>query len=232
MRAIVFDLDNTLYPYSPCDLAGRSAVFETLRGTVEISRERFESLYAECDRFTKKAHPKTAAGHNRLLFCHHLCEVLNLPADIYDIPLYDAYWNAYLNAMQLFPGAKEMLLQLQCVQIPLGICSDLTLHIQLRKLQRLGLTGVFQKIVTSEECGEEKPSPKMFQDILQKLGASPKEAVMIGDNYQRDILGAMRFGMRAILFGEKRPEVPSAMNFAELRTLLESPEFGVSFAHQ
>ena len=83
MRAIVFDLDNTLYPYSPCDLAGRSAVFETLRGTVEISRERFESLYAECDRFTKKAHPKTAAGHNRLLFCHHLCEVLNLPADIY-----------------------------------------------------------------------------------------------------------------------------------------------------
>lgn len=232
MRAIVFDLDNTLYPYAPCDSAGRSAVFETLRGTVEISRERFESLYAECDRFTKKAHPKTAAGHNRLLFCHHLCEVLNLPADIYDIPLYDAYWNAYLNAMQLFPGAKELLLQLQCVQIPLGICSDLTLHIQLRKLQRLGLTGVFQKIVTSEECGEEKPSPKMFQDILQKLGASPKEAVMIGDNYQRDILGAMRFGMRAILFGEKHPEVPSAMNFAELRTLLESPEFGVSFAHQ
>ena len=134
--------------------------------------------------------------------------------------------------MQSFPGAKELLLQLQCVQIPLGICSDLTLHIQLRKLQRLGLTGVFQKIVTSEECGEEKPSPKMFQDILQKLGASPKEAVMIGDNYQRDILGAMRFGMRAILFGEKHPEVPSAMNFAELRTLLESPEFGVSFAHQ
>lgn len=232
MRAIVFDLDNTLYPYSPCDLAGRTAVFGTLQGIVGISREHFNALYAECDRFTKRAHPKTAAGHNRLLFCHHLCEVLNLPADIYDIPLYDAYWNAYLNAMQLFPGAKELLLQLQCVQIPLGICSDLTLHIQLRKLQRLGLTGVFQKIVTSEECGEEKPSPKMFQDILQKLGASPKEAVMVGDNYQRDILGAMRFGMRAILFGEKHPEVPSAMNFAELRTLLESPEFGVSFAHQ
>ena len=220
MLAIVFDLDNTLYPYAPSDAAGRTSVYKYLQNFTALSAEEFSNLYIECDQYTKQMHPKTAAGHNRLLFYHRMCEVLNLPTDVHDLPMYNAYWDAYLNAMRLFPGAVEFLQELKAKQIPLGICSDLTLHIQLRKLQKLGLVGVFDKIVTSEECGEEKPSAKMFRDILQKLGASAENSVMIGDNYKRDIVGALQVGMQAILFGENREGVLCAQNFHELRTKL------------
>ena len=220
MQAIIFDLDNTLYPYTPCDNAGRDAVYSYLYPICQIPRNEFVKLYVECDMETKRLNPLTAAGHNRILFYHHMCEVLNLPGEIYDIPMYNAYWGAYLNAMQIFPGAFELLQKLKTKKIPLGICSDLTLHIQIRKLQKLGLVGIFDKITVSEQVGADKPAAIMFTSIAQKLGADPKDCVMIGDNYKRDILGAKSVGMQTILYGKKHEGTASAQNFTELAQML------------
>ncbi len=220
MQAIIFDLDNTLYPYTPCDIAGRDALYAYLDPICPMPREEFAKLYIDCDAETKRLNPLTAAGHNRILFYHHMCEVLNIPGDVYDIPMYNAYWDAYLGTMQLFPGALELLQCLKAKKIPLGICSDLTLHIQIRKLQKLGLTEIFDKITVSEEVGADKPAAIMFTSIAQKLGASPENCTMIGDNYKRDILGAKAVGMQTILFGEKREGTLFAMDFKELKKLL------------
>ena len=220
MQAIIFDLDNTLYPYTPCDKAGRDALYTYLHPIYPMPREEFAKLYIDCDAETKRLNPLTAAGHNRILFYHRMCEVLDLPGDIYDIPMYNAYWDAYLNAMEVFPGALNLLKELKAKEIPLGICSDLTLHIQIRKLQKLGLTGIFDKITVSEEVGADKPAAIMFTSIAQKLGVKPEDCVMIGDNYKRDILGAKAVGMQTILFGEKRDDTLCAMNFGELRQLM------------
>ncbi len=227
MKAAIFDLDNTLYPYAPCDAAGRKAVHAYLNAISPMDFRTFAELYIECDAKTKEANPQTAAGHNRILFYHRICETLDLPTVVHDIPMYNAYWDAYLGTMELFPGALALLKRLKANGISLGICSDLTLHIQLRKIQRLGLSGIFDRITVSEEVGADKPSPKMFQSILQKLGVSPNEAVMIGDNFKRDILGAVNAGMRAILFGEIRPNHLCAKNFPELSRILlakDSPD--------
>ncbi len=221
MRAIIFDLDNTLYPYTPCDNAGRDSLYAYLNPICPMPREEFAKLYIDCDAETKRLNPLTAAGHNRILFYHHMCEVLGIPGDVYDIPMYNAYWDAYLNAMQIFPGALELLQKLKVKKIPLGICSDLTLHIQIRKLQKLGLIGIFDKITVSEEVGADKPAAIMFTSIAQKLGAAPKDCMMIGDNYKRDILGARAVGMQTILYGETREDTPSAKDFTELSLLLK-----------
>jgi len=220
MQAIIFDLDNTLYPYAPCDHAGRNALYAYLNPIFPMSREEFAKLYIDCDAETKRLNPLTAAGHNRILFYHHMCEVLNIPGDVYDIPMYNAYWDAYLNAMQLFPGAFELLQELKVKKVPLGICSDLTLHIQIRKIQRLGLVGIFDKITVSEEVGADKPASIMFINIAQKLGAKVEDCVMIGDNYNRDVLGARAVGMQTILLGSSRDDCVCAKNFDELGNIL------------
>ncbi len=219
-KAVVFDLDNTLYLYSPCDSAGRNAVYNYLNDFYTIPFESFSTLYIECDKAVKEANPLTAAGHNRILFYHRMCELLNLPSDTHAIPMYNAYWSAYINKMEIFPGAFELLKKLKAKGVSLGLCSDLTLHIQLRKIQKLGLQGVFDKITVSEEVGADKPSPLMFHSILQKLSTSPSEAIMVGDNDSRDIEGALNVGMEGILFGEIRNGRRCARNFTELTELL------------
>ena len=196
MRAIIFDLDNTLYPYTPCDNAGRDSLYAYLNPICPMPREEFAKLYIDSDAETKRLNPLTAAGHNRILFYHHMCEVLGIPGDVYDIPMYNAYWDAYLNAMQIFPGALEL-------------------------LQKLKVKKIFDKITVSEEVGADKPAAIMFTSIAQKLGAAPKDCVMIGDNYKRDILGARAVGMQTILYGKTREDTPSAKDFTELSQLLK-----------
>ena len=120
----------------------------------------------------------------------------------------------------IYDGIAELLQKLKAKKIPLGICSDLTLHIQIRKLQKLGLVGIFDKITVSEEVGADKPAAIMFTSIAQKLGADPKDCVMIGDNYKRDILGAKSVGMQTILYGKKHEGTVSAQNFTELAQML------------
>ena len=56
----------------------------------------------------------------------------------------------------------------------------------------------FKNITSSENVGVKKPNAKIFQFALNNAHASPSESIMIGDNYEADIMGALNSGMRAI----------------------------------
>ncbi|MCD4697322.1 MAG: HAD-IA family hydrolase, partial [Bacteroidales bacterium] len=55
-------------------------------------------------------------------------------------------------------------------------------------------------ITTSEEAGAKKPSEKIFYFALSKAGAKLNESLMIGDDYDVDVLGAKNVGMDQVLF--------------------------------
>ena len=55
-------------------------------------------------------------------------------------------------------------------------------------------------VVTSEMAGAKKPSPLIFNYALEKAGASLENSVMIGDDLNTDIQGALELGMKAIYF--------------------------------
>ncbi len=63
----------------------------------------------------------------------------------------------------------------------------------------LGYPDVFGSLVVSAEVGYLKPSPTLFERALRELGSRPESAVMVGDNYEADIVGAHAAGMRGIL---------------------------------
>jgi putative hydrolase of the HAD superfamily len=73
-------------------------------------------------------------------------------------------------------------------------------EVQHVKLKSAGLLEYFHTIITSEVCGFIKPDKRMFEFALEKTGALPHESLMIGDNLDVDITGAINAGMDAIYF--------------------------------
>ena len=146
----------------------------------------------------------TASSHNRVLYFQRLIEKTNNTVDPELILiLYKTYWNTFLKNMKLKKGALEMLKELKKRDIKTAIVSDLTTHIQLRKMKQLKISRYFDYLVTSEEAGSEKPHSIMFLLALNKLNLLPREAIMVGDNSVTDIEGANAVGLDTVLIKKK-----------------------------
>jgi len=97
---------------------------------------------------------------------------------------------------ELFEDALPVLDELRSAQLKIGLVSngirDLTEFVAHHRLD-------VDAIVDSRSHGRVKPHPTIFEAALERLGASPAEAVMVGDSLEEDIEGAKALGMRAIL---------------------------------
>ena len=76
-------------------------------------------------------------------------------------------------------------------------------------LERLGLRHHFEQVFTSGIIGFEKPNPKFFEFVLNRLDRA-EQMWMIGDNHAHDIVGAAQFGIPGILIGKPRDGVQYA----------------------
>ena len=65
-------------------------------------------------------------------------------------------------------------------------------------IDKVGLRTYFELILSSSAIGKRKPHPAIFQRALDNFNIYPEQAVMVGDNYEADILGARHVGMRTI----------------------------------
>lgn len=83
--------------------------------------------------------------------------------------------------------------------LALGVVSNSTGNCQ-QLLTDMGLADYFDVIVDSAIVGVEKPHPDVFAHALQSLGIRPEEAVMVGDFYSLDVVGAQRAGLRGLLY--------------------------------
>lgn len=200
IRAVVFDLDNTLYDYDFCNKCAESMLYLKFNDYFGLTRSESETILIEAKKIVKNRLGPTAASHNRLLYMQTVCELLEKNPLIYAKKLYHCYWNEILNSMQTYEYVIPLLTLIRGKQIKIAILTDLTAYIQYSKLEKLGIIQYIDYIVTSEEAGDEKPSEKIFNLVFQKIGCSPQEILMVGDSYEKDILGAERMGMTAIQY--------------------------------
>ena len=200
IKAVIFDLDDTLYGCEALDREARNRVKEYVCGQLGISGQRYDEAYAYGRSETKRRLGDVAASHNRLLYCQNTLEYLGVNPIPLSLRMYDVYWDTFLEKMRLFDGAREFMDCMHAHGIAMMICTDLTVHIQHRKIEALGIAKDIRYLVTSEEAGKEKPAPEMFMLCLEKLGVKPEEVCYIGDNPVKDIEGAEAAGMRAVRF--------------------------------
>lgn len=195
IKAILLDLDNTVYKYDPLNSVAEKAVFQRLNEFYPVEETEFRSLLKQAKTKVKKMLPEQAASHNRLLYMQILCELVKVNPLTYAKSLYDAYWDTFLEGMSLTNDVKEFFEANK--SLPICLVTDLTAHIQYRKIEKLGLDKWISSMVTSEEVGIEKPHPIMFLFALQKLSLTTDEVVMIGDSFKKDILGASDLGIKS-----------------------------------
>ena len=75
-----------------------------------------------------------------------------------------------------------------------------------KALARVGLHDLIEKVYCYRRIGYKKPSPEFFAYILNDLGMGPERVVMVGDDFEMDVLGANRCGISAIWFNERAPQ--------------------------
>jgi putative hydrolase of the HAD superfamily len=126
---------------------------------------------------------------------------------IQDQELCEIFANRYLelcpDRTALFPGALELLGKLKPTH-SLHIITNGFREVQYRKLRSSGLFPFFDKVHISEEVGWKKPEPEIFEHALKEARLPASDCVMVGDNLDTDISGAMNAGIQAILFDPER----------------------------
>ena len=201
-EAVLFDLDNTLYPYAPCNEAGKRAALAALREHgYGMDRSTFDELYATARREAKREVRGTAASHERFLYFKR---ALRIHADTHDaaaaLAVGEAYWDGFMTEMTPCDGVASTLAALQEAGLAVAVVTNLTTHVQLEKLVRLGIDEYVDRLVTSEEVGREKPSAIPFTTALSALDLRPSEALVVGDNVEADIAGGNAVGTGTALF--------------------------------
>ncbi len=234
IKAILFDLDDTLYPYEENhELALRNAYgywYELTGDDFQSFRQKYRDARTRVKRFLSD----TAASHSRPLYFQTMVErEFNRSFAYHAAELTARYWDEFIRVIKPFPQVIEFLKKRLDEGIRLGIITNMSAEIQLRKLHALKIDGHFEIMVTSEEVGKEKPHPHIFLHALNKLKIPPQKAIMIGDSYEADYEPAKFLEMKAILldhrnkYGDK--EALRVSTFGEIEGVLESlkPKDGV-----
>lgn len=189
--AVLFDTDNTLYPYDPAHVAAQQAVKEKVMNAFSISAKDFDTAFEEGRKQIKTRLSNTASSHSRLLYLQRMLEIMGLGSQVLlALDFEQTYWRTFLANATLFDNVKELLADLRLLGIPTAIVTDLTAQIQFRKMVYFELDHYFDFIVTSEEAGYDKPHEAPFQIALGKMRAKGNCIWMIGDNPINDIWGA------------------------------------------
>lgn len=224
IRAVIFDLDDTLYDYHTLHKEAFKRVQELVIERLGVSGEQCEEAFRRARIATKKNLGETAASHSRMLYFQKTLEYLDIRPLYLALDMYEIYWGVFLNKMTLYPGVDKLMEALHDKYVRVAICTDLLAHIQHRKLRALKLTDDVDCLVTSEEAGAEKPSLKIFEMCLEKLRLYPKEVCFVGDSFEKDVKGAAATGMRAIWFNPGKAAPPAGSEDVEFETVASHEE--------
>jgi HAD superfamily hydrolase (TIGR01509 family) len=117
-----------------------------------------------------------------------------------------ANWVLYDDVMPTVKGLKEK-------GMLLGVVSTL-------RFDKAGLSPYLDVTVTPQEAGCNKPDPEMFLFAARRLALEPKDVIYIGDQYERDILGSMRAGIKSWLI-DRYDLVKESTDFPVIRSVSE-----------
>jgi putative hydrolase of the HAD superfamily len=193
MAAIVFDLDNTLYPHLRFVHSGFSAVARAIAQRFDLEAaevyHRLRLMYDQGDRGSALQHMCAWFGLDDALVPDLVQIIRNHRPDIW-----------------LMHDASDVLITLRSRGWRTAILTNGLPSTQAAKVRALGLAELVDHVVYADEHARGgKPAPEPFLVALSRLEVAPQNAVMVGDDRVNDMEGARAVGMRTILLARGTP---------------------------
>lgn len=106
--------------------------------------------------------------------------------------------------VEWIPGAKNVLeaVFFNYEMVVATNAGESNTEAMIKALERVGAEAYFDAFYSSKDLGVRKPDPEFFLTICEKLNRKPDQCVMIGNNYEKDIVGAKQAGLKTIFFNE------------------------------
>ena len=196
IRAVFFDMDDTLYDTSGfAAIARRAAVKSMVHNGLKCTEDEG---YGHLMKIIKEK------GSNYDKHFNILVEQVNGEEDpLIIVNGIITYHNTKFAMLKLEPESFSILLYLKSQGYKVGLITNGKELKQWEKLVRLGVYPFFDDVVTSEAVGVEKPDAEIFNIAMERLGVTAGTSLMIGNNFDADILGACNAGMQSMLINSK-----------------------------
>jgi len=224
IKHVFFDLDHTLWDFDKNSALTFDKIFKLHK--VELPLESFLEVYEPVNlrywkRYRNDEIDKIELRYGRL---RDTFNEINFGVDETLIHNLSIDYIEHLSSFNhLFEGTLELLQYLQ-PKYQLHIITNGFEEAQLKKMNSSAITSYFKTITNAEVAGVKKPNPIIFDYALKIANAQPQESLMIGDNYEADILGALNVGYDAIFFNyrndQTEPHIKQVNHLSQLKKYL------------
>lgn len=195
---IFFDLDHTLWDFEK----NSALTFQKILNdnNVEVDLERFLAVYVPVNLeywrlFREEKISKENLRYQRL---SKTFKAIEFEASDELINLLSEQYIQYLSTFNhLFEYAEDLLKNLK-ERYKLHMITNGFREVQRKKMKASGVLPYFEHIIDSESVHVKKPDPKIFKHALELAKVAPQNALMIGDSFEADILGALNVNMHVI----------------------------------
>lgn len=220
---IFFDLDHTLWDFDKNSALTFALIFEMNR--IGVRLQSFLEVYEPINLKYWKLYREEKVSKEKLRYARlsETFQAINiLVSDEMIYKLSEDYIKYLTTHNHVFDGTIEILDYLR-PNYKLHIITNGFQEVQQHKLEKANIGHYFETVTNSEMVGVKKPNPKMFHFALDLAQASTENSIMIGDNYEADVLGALNMGLDAICFNYHKESLDD--NIKQITHLLELKNF-------
>lgn len=221
---IFFDLDHTLWDFEKNSALAFEAIFD--KHSLEIPLEGFLEHYVPVNQKYWKLYRDGEVTQEQLRY-RRLSEVFGLMSHEVSDDVIDLLSHEYIEYLpqfnNLYDGSQDLLDYLK-PKYRLHIITNGFASVQQRKLENSNIGHYFEHVINSETVGVKKPNPYIFETAISLAGTQKEKALMIGDNIEADIEGALNAGIDALFFNEFRVpvmyDIPQVFHLSEIKQYL------------
>ncbi|WP_328990775.1 HAD family hydrolase [Kribbella sp. NBC_01245] len=197
MKAVIFDLDDTLFDHTRSITLG---VFQWLEELQVVATDNHIAEWFAIEKVNFNSWLAGEVSHqeqrrNRL---RSFLPYLGLPVPEDLDSAYDVFLRCYEQQWAAFDDAEPALSFAKGNDLRIGVLTNGTTLQQNAKLAAIGLADHVEVVCTSESLGAGKPAPEAYLSTCTALGVAPADACMIGDNLELDVIAARRAGLSAV----------------------------------
>ncbi|XHH08546.1 MAG: HAD family hydrolase [Candidatus Bathyarchaeia archaeon] len=224
MKAVLFDLDDTLFDHKHSRLKGLEALqrkFQKLGGvSLEELEEEHERLLGVADYCTVPSGNLVMANattHGISKLCAMYGVHLSIEEEKNTVDLYN---KEYLKNRQSVPGSIELLTTLMNYA-KLGVISNGQIDQEMEKLKACKIDKLLDYFIIYENDCYKKPCKQLFEIALEKMDVTPANAVYVGDSWKCDILPAVDVGIKAVWLNRYGLENPNPRVASEIQSFID-----------